>query len=241
MQQIAEQLAGHWEREGFALFVMLSAGLALSSLVLLATTTAFYLPRNVRYRLRAPRKRPMGTTKFRRVVVLNSLFSIFVVYGLAFGFYDYIYYEGPITVWRSLFEGVLIIALYDTGYYLIHRYLFHEWKILRWVHVVHHVVKEPSAVDSLYLHPIECFMGLGLLWGCAYIVGPVSVYTFGWVFAVYSVLNILIHSGLKFRVFPLSVITAVAKRHDAHHRGMQAQNYSSVTPIWDLVLGTEVR
>ncbi len=59
------------------------------------------------------------------------------------------------------FDVVFVIVLYDFGYYFIHRYPFHEWKMLRRVHSIHHKTRHPRAIDSLLLHPAETCIGLG--------------------------------------------------------------------------------
>ena len=187
----------------------------------------------------------MADPKFRANVILNSVLSVCVVFGLTYLLYPYLFKEGPEHPLRSVWQGLAILGLYDFLYYLVHRYPFHAWRLLRFVHRVHHAVRTPTALDSLYLHPVETFLGLALLWGCTYLValatGLVSIYTFVWVFLIYSLLNIVIHGGVIFRTFPLSIIGNLSRRHDKHHVSMKAHNYASVTPIWDRLLGTEVR
>ncbi|MBW1907876.1 MAG: sterol desaturase family protein [Deltaproteobacteria bacterium] len=191
--------------------------------------TVFYKsPASENRQLREERSRPSGASDFRKRWVLNALLSLGLVGGLTYGLYPYLFAEGPASLTRIALEGLAMLALYDFFYYLVHRYPFHEWKVLRSVHAVHHVVKTPSAADSLYLHPIETTLGLSLVWVCTGLVvvvaGPMSIYSFGWAFFVYSMLNVVIHSGLRLPAF-----------------GMNAKNYSSVTPTFDLLFGTEVR
>ena len=110
---------------------------------------------------------------------------------------------------------------------------------------MHHVVKTPSAADSLYLHPLEMFLGVALLWVSTglwvLIVGPVNVYAFAWMFFVYSILNVVIHSGLELPAFPFAPINYLAERHQRHHLSMTAGNFASVSPIFDWLFRTEVR
>ncbi len=79
-----------------------------------------------------------------------------------------------------------------------------------------------------------------LLWVCTRAVrlafGEVSIYSFGTVFLVYSLLNILVHANLRVSV-PL--VTHLASRHNQHHAHMRAKNYASVTPLFDILFGTE--
>ena len=129
-------------------------------------------------------------------------------------------------------------ALYDFLYYFMHRFLFHEWKLLRPVHTVHHTNKFPTAFESLYLHPLENAMGLGLLMICTAIVGPVSLPAFGVIFAVYSLLNLVIHSGLDFKRPGLRAFGYMARKHARHHASMRAGHYASITPLPDILFDT---
>ena len=186
----------------------------------------------------------MDDARFRTRAAVNSTFSISTAYILTYALYPYIYTEEAVSVARIVGESVAILLLYDFFYYLLHRYPFHRWKLLRRVHAVHHVVKAPCAVDSLNLHPLEAFLGMALLWACtamvALIAVPVSIYAFALAFTVYSLLNITIHSGLELQPIPFALINYLTERHQKHHRGMTAKNYASVTPIFDVLFGTEV-
>ena len=227
-----------------SLYLMLTAAIVLSGIVMITLTVIYNSPVSEGHKLRTARPRPVNNTQFRIRAVLNSTFSITMAYVLTYALYPYIYTEGAVSVTRIVGEGVAILGLYDFFYYLVHRYPFHEWKLLRHVHAVHHVVKAPCAIDSLNLHPVETFLGMALLWACtimvALIAGPVSVYSFAWAFTVYSLLNIIIHSGLELPPIPFAVINYLTNRHQKHHRGMQAKNYASVTPIFDILFSTEV-
>jgi sterol desaturase/sphingolipid hydroxylase (fatty acid hydroxylase superfamily) len=129
-------------------------------------------------------------------------------------------------------------VLYDFGYYVLHRFVFHQWKLGRRIHAVHHKIRTPYAKDSLYIHPVETLLGVGLLMACTLIVGPISVYSFGASFFVYSVLNILIHSAFDIPIFPFRWLSALSRNHDTHHHSMKGGYYASISPLWDLVFGT---
>ncbi|HEY8088744.1 MAG TPA: sterol desaturase family protein, partial [Polyangiaceae bacterium] len=57
-------------------------------------------------------------------------------------------------------------------------------------------------------------------------------------FLVYSLLNIWIHSAVDLPGLPLS---ALVRHHDVHHETMKSGYYASITPIWDVLLGTARR
>lgn len=227
------------------LYWMLTGAIAASGVTMLLLTFVYHSEYGKTHRIRDGSRGSSSAKRFRRYAALNSVLSISLVYGLTWISHPFLFHEEQTSVLHVLAEATGILLLYDFFYYLVHRYPFHEWKLLRRVHAVHHVIRNPSAIDSLYLHPIETTMGLSLLWVCAsllvVVVGPVSVYSFGVAFGVYSLLNVLVHAGLKLERFPFSIVTHLATRHDTHHESMKGKNYASVTPIWDIVFGTETR
>jgi len=184
---------------------------------------------------------PPGRNKgwaMTRSAIVNGTISSGLFFAITLGFYDHLFYEGSTSIGLELAKGVGIIVLYDFLYYAMHRFLFHETKILRRVHSVHHQGQYPTALDALFLHPVETILGVALILSCTWIVGPIHVYTFGVIFLFYTHLNILIHCGLDFRVFPLNLLGFLARKHDRHHDNMRAGNYASITPLPDLIFGT---
>jgi sterol desaturase/sphingolipid hydroxylase (fatty acid hydroxylase superfamily) len=184
------------------------------------------------------REEPERKLKGPRVVarmVANMIFSLIVIFGITHFLADRLFYDKPAAWWRGPLEGIGILAVYDVLYYLLHRYPFHQWPWLKRVHAVHHRAKHPIAVDSLFLHPVENFLGLALLMFCTWLVGPVNVYTFGVVFFVYSWLNIIVHCGVD---LPIPYFGMLARKHDIHHTDMRAGNYASITPLPDILFGT---
>lgn len=171
-------------------------------------------------------------------VVLNSTVSIALIFGVMFGLGDYLYYDHAIPAWRFVLEAVTVILIYDFGYYFMHRYLFHEWKILRGVHSVHHAARNPRVIDSLLLHPVETFMGLSLFFGSVALVGGVHLYTLGALFVTYTAFNILNHAGVDIPRFPVKTLGILAAKHDRHHHSMISGNYASITPLPDIIFGT---
>lgn len=226
-----------------SLYLMLTIAFGLSGFALVGLTVVFHSSFGKEHRIREGRHGSAAAKNFHQKVALNGVFSALIVYGLTFLLYPLLYEEGAASFLRVAWEATAILLLYDFFYYLVHRYPFHKWRTLRRVHAIHHIVRNPSALDSLYMHPLECFIGLSLLWACtglfALVFGAVSIYSFAAAFLVYSLLNIFVHAGLNLRVFPLSILTHLGARHDQHHRDMKAGNYASVTPLWDRLLGTK--
>ena len=178
--------------------------------------------------------------KIARNVVPNSVFSGALTVAASLGLRRFLVDERAldVTLLDVTADVFATLLLYDFLYYFMHRYLFHEWKLLRPVHVVHHTNKQPTSFESLYLHPIENAMGLGLLMICTIIVGPVSLPAFAVILAVYSFLNLVIHSGLSFDRPGLRAVGYMARKHARHHSSMRAGNYASITPLPDLLFDT---
>jgi sterol desaturase/sphingolipid hydroxylase (fatty acid hydroxylase superfamily) len=221
-----------------SLYVMLSIVLALSGVLLIGLTLLFRMPVTDNHRIREEPVRTLKGREFWRIAAFNAVLSISMVYGLTYLLYAFLFYEAAASPWRMLLEGVGILITYDFAYYLVHRYPFHQWRLLKKVHAVHHTVRYPTAYDSLYMHPLENAIGLVLLMLCTYLVGPVSIYSFAGVFVIYSSLNVLNHAGLDLPFFPFRTLTYLARKHDQHHVSMRSGNYASITPIFDRLFGT---
>ncbi len=221
-----------------ALHWMLCVVLLLSGVLLLAAKLAYHWPVLASARIRPEPDRKLRGARLYRRVFGNMVFSGALVFVLTYATYPWLIAEGPFSWLQLLLDATLTLLLYDFLYYLMHRFAFHQWGPLRRVHVVHHAVRHPHAVDSLYLHPVETFLGLALLIACTLVVGPVHPATFCVEFAVYSFLNILVHSGLDLPFFPLRALSYLARKHDVHHTSMKGGNYASLTPIFDRLFGT---
>lgn len=225
------------------LYIMITAVLALSGVVMWALTAFYRSPSGQPHHIRDGKSRPISDEQFRRYARINSPLSIVLVYGYTLALQHVVFRPDFSGIVRTLLEGLGILLVYELGYYLLHRFPFHEWRLLRSVHAVHHTIKNPNANDSLYQHPLENFLGLTLFWGSALAValvaGRISIYAFGWAFCLYSLVNVVIHSGLTFSRFPLNLLNYLGVRHYKHHASMRAKNYGSVTPIFDLIFGTE--
>jgi sterol desaturase/sphingolipid hydroxylase (fatty acid hydroxylase superfamily) len=215
------------------LYVLLLFTLACSGVFMGALILGFRSPRAEARRIREERGRRLGGPAFYARTMLNALFSAAMVFGFAYGLYSHLFYEAAPPWWRVPLEAVGILALYDFAYYLMHRFPFHQWSVLKRVHAVHHKAKYPQALDSLYLHPVENLLGIGLLTACTWVVGPVHVTSYAIAFFVYSQLNIAVHCGLD-----LPLLGAMSRKHDKHHASMRAGNYASLTPLPDLLFGT---
>ena len=220
------------------LILTLLAILALNGAAILGLSVLARTELIRRYRVRADRPFRIEPAVRIRTSILNSIVSVGLLFGVVLAFRLFLIRNEPVSLLRTIGEAVGILAMYDFGYYLLHRFVFHEWSVGRRVHAVHHTIRTPYAVDSLYIHPAETVGGVGLLLLCTAILGPVGESSFELAFLVYSLLNVFIHSAIDLRFFPFRTLTALVRHHDAHHQSMKAGYYASITPLWDLVFGT---
>lgn len=215
--------------------------MVLDAVLLAFLAWAYNAPRFERNRISS--MPPLKVSRQKRLlhIIGNSTLSLVFVAGMIAALYGFAFHAGETSWWRVLADAAGIIMLYDFLYYGMHRLLHHR-RLMPYVHAVHHRARNPSALESFYLHPVELFAGLALLhlctagWAAAF--GPVHVHTYAIAFLVHSTLNILVHSGLVFGHVLLSPIDLLASKHSVHHKDDFSRNYASLTPIPDLIFGT---
>ena len=216
------------------LLVLVIATLALNGAVVAFLAWAFYSPRYARRRIHATMVMRVPWPRRIRVMVVTSTLSLLAVFGFAYLLEDRIFYEGPVSALRVVWESVVSLLLYDFAYYGLHR-VMHIKKVMRFVHGEHHRARNPSALDSFFQHPVELFSGIGLMYAAVFVAGPVHVYSFALIFFVYSMLNIIVHSGIEFGTALLRPFDFLARKHHVHHMDHFDKNFSSLTPLPDLL------
>ena len=137
---------------------------------------------------------------------------------------------------RLLGETLGVLLLYDFLYYWFHR-LAHHPKMMRYMHGVHHWVRNPTAQESSYLNPLEPTIAVFILFFSVWLLGPISQLSWAVIFLVYSICNLLVHSSLiiphpAFRWFNFMV-----RKHDEHHQLFRV-NFANLFPFWDQMFGT---
>jgi sterol desaturase/sphingolipid hydroxylase (fatty acid hydroxylase superfamily) len=220
------------------LFVILIAGYSAGFLTFGALKRAFHSETMKDYIISPDPERAVGTAALHRSVKLNSAVSLAFMFTSSFLFKDFLIDSGHVVFWKIPLEIVMVIILYDFLYYAVHRYPFHEWKMLRSVHEVHHRTRHPRGIDSLLLHPAETCIGLGAFLVAVALVGGVHFISFAVLFIGYTTLNVINHAGLNFGRFPLRILGMLAVKHDKHHRRDLAGNYAFLTTIPDTLFGT---
>ncbi len=220
------------------LFIILAVGYTASWLTFVQSKRAFNTEAMKDCIISADPERSVDSATLHRSVQLNSAVSLGFMFFCCFAFSDFLIYSGDVALWRVPLEVVMVTLLSDFGYYAIHRFPFHEWKMLRKVHSIHHKTRHPRGIDSMLLHPAETCIGLGAFLAAVALVGGVHYYSFAVLFIGYTTLNVINHAGIAFQRFPLRTLGHLAVQHDKHHHTMRSGNYAFLTPIPDTLFGT---
>ena len=144
--------------------------------------------------------------------------------------------------WRILLEIFVILMVYDFFYYMAHRFLMHDKGPLRLIHGIHHQARDPSWIDSHYVHPVEIAIGLWLFFltvaGYALFAGPAHVASIVVCFVVFHEINQLNHTYFKLPYFPFKTANWIVAKHHIHHENMRRGNYATITLFYDYLFGT---
>ncbi len=219
------------------LLVSISVIFGIDAVLIGFLAWAYHSPRFAPKRISAATSLRVSWSSRAQVMGTISTLSLLAVFAALYALYGSVIHDGPVGAGTVVWQAVAVLLLYDFAYYFLHR-LMHVKKFMRWVHGVHHRARNPSALESFYLHPVELMAGLGLFFASVWVIGPVHAYAFLIAFFVYSTMNILVHAGILFGGRLLWPIDFLAKKHHVHHMDDFGKNYSSLTPLPDLLFGT---
>lgn len=144
-------------------------------------------------------------------------------------------------VW-AVISVPLYLFLWDTVFYILHRWILHQEQVYAVSHSLHHAFRPPTAWSGIAIDPFENFMS-GLL---PYLVPLFLGIPFheNSIYAVNALLMLhaeLLHSACHLR-YPgiLGHILISPVHHNYHHSGgmHQATNFAPIFKFWDVVLGT---
>jgi sterol desaturase/sphingolipid hydroxylase (fatty acid hydroxylase superfamily) len=194
---------------------------------------------------RAEDKKRLSKDKYPPVVKQNQMMGLLMFTPLLF-FVTPFFASFDAVPWYRYFTDVLVIYLvYDFLYYLTHRFLFHgDWfgGYFKRVHGLHHQARNPSHIDAQYVHPVETFLGLLLLWiaviGTGLVMPDFNVFSMALAYFFYSHINILNHCDVQIAKKPWNIATWISKRHHNHHIDMSHGNYSTLILAIDWAFGT---
>jgi sterol desaturase/sphingolipid hydroxylase (fatty acid hydroxylase superfamily) len=139
--------------------------------------------------------------------------------------------------WYLFVSPVLLLVLYETYYYWLHRWM-HLPKIFRIVHRVHHESRQPTVFTSFAFHPLEAFLQLAFFPMIILLI-PFHYVTLFIVFTIMSISAVINHSGVeifKSRFLREHVIGSM--HHDKHHTHFN-RNFGLYFTWWDKWMKTE--
>lgn len=151
----------------------------------------------------------------------------------------------PQPWWEVLLDIFIILMVYDFFYYLVHRFLFHDSPLgapLKWVHAVHHQMKNPCRMDSAYLHPIETCLGIALyaatIGVLAIFMGEFHLATTIVTFVAFSAINQHNHDLMEVDRFPFKYLKYMSDMHHVHHARFIGGNFATISLFYDWLFGT---
>ncbi len=186
-------------------------------------------------------KRKRANPKYPPVMRANSRVGAFISALLILVVAPSVLTLSSLPWWRYIVDIVAVLLVYDFIYYFTHRFIFHG-DLLRKVHGLHHQARDISHIDSLYVHPLETFIGLMIYVVSITLVsaafGGLHVVAAAFAFVIWSQINTINHTKFNVDSFPFKTIDYLTTKHSIHHKNMNMGNYSSITPLFDWMFGT---
>src|SRR5690606_28565620 len=140
-------------------------------------------------------------------------------------------------LWYYCLSGVIVILLYETYDYLLHRWMHHPTTFPH-VHKVHHRSIHPTVFTSFSFHPLEALLQF-LFFPVAVLLVPIHYSMLFAVLILFTVSALVNHSGEEiYRSAWMRRHIIGASHHDVHHKHFH-HNYGLFFTWWDRWMGTE--
>lgn len=137
----------------------------------------------------------------------------------------------------TLISPLLLLVLYETYYYWLHRFL-HLSFIFKYVHKIHHQSVKPTVFSSFAFHPVEAALQFAFFPLIIMII-PFHYLAVGCVFILMTVSAVVNHSGVEiFKNESLLTHVIGSTHHDAHHQNLK-KNFGLYFTWWDKWMRTE--
>lgn len=140
------------------------------------------------------------------------------------------YFNLGLPVWPQWSVQILCImpialVLYDLCFYGLHRAM-HTRILFRWVHSMHHEIRDPCPIDGLVAHPLETIL---VTWPLMLITKLLGCH----VYILCAMLVIVVASVFKNHEH------GADPDHFVHHRNL-SKNFGPNIHLWDKLAGTFV-
>ena len=179
---------------------------------------------------------PLPHRLMRAVLIACLIVLVFTTY-LTVGYDYFISHDQPEPWFIVPFKILAVLVIYDFVHYWLHRAM-HLPLLMRYIHHVHHRVRQPTALDDLYISAGDALWVTAVLFLSIAIVGPLGEMSFLGSILAYAIINNTIHSGMQFKHPALKLLTFWSRHHYVHHAKNPRANYGIVFPIWDKMFGT---
>src|SRR5688572_3692094 len=131
---------------------------------------------------------------------------------------------------------VLILGLYETYYYWLHRWM-HTPRIFKIVHKVHHESLKPTVFTAFSFHPLEAFLQF-LFFLLIIIIIPIHFTRLGFAFAILTACAVISDGGFEIYSAGITKHFIGATHHCRHHRDFR-KNFGLTFTWWDKLMNTE--
>ncbi|XP_029290732.1 cholesterol 25-hydroxylase-like protein 1, member 1 [Cottoperca gobio] len=144
------------------------------------------------------------------------------------------------TLYEVFVDGLAILLLFDTQYYIWHVIHHKQPQLYRWIHAVHHEYKAPFSWSTEQLSPQE-LISVGL-WSNQDPILLKSHPLTAWCITVFSIwMSVEDHIGYDLpwtlnHLVPFGLLGG-APAHDMHHQ-KPSSNYAPFFSHWDRIFGT---
>ncbi|XVE85874.1 hypothetical protein DITRI_Ditri17bG0126400 [Diplodiscus trichospermus] len=141
---------------------------------------------------------------------------------------------------RQLAIATLVM---DTYHYFLHRFIFHNKYLYKYIHATHHRLVVPYTFGAIYSNPVEAFLSDTLGASLSFVLSGMSPRTSVFFFCFATIKNVDDHCGILFPGNPFHIFfrnnTAY---HDIHHQvyGVKYNFSQTFFNIWDRMLGTHM-
>ncbi len=156
--------------------------------------------------------------------------------------YTAIYMEwNAYPLWYIPVSVFLALAIHETYYYWVHRWLHHPL-LFRHIHKVHHNSISTSVWTSFSFHPVESILQAIIIPAIALVI-PLHLSVFVFLLLFMTITAIINHAGVEiypasWRKNPLMKWLIGSTHHDIHHRRF-TKNFGLYFTCWDQWMDTE--
>lgn len=195
-----------------------------------------------KFRIQKRRVKPAVFYKRLPLILTNIiLLSITTTIGL---FFIFPIFDPSLNVdlVKIIIQFVVIVVVDDLYFYMFHSWMHSNKYFFKKIHITHHKTIAPIAMDYLYVHPLEWFIGYFGPFLAIFLISlfnPVCIASFWSYQIIRNIHEIDVHSGFKSFISSWLPFWGEAEHHDLHHERFDG-NYASTFTFWDHIFKTKI-